>query len=185
MAVGTARLFDRTRDQARPVAALPVQRGGDERRLRRRGQHVDAHLRRRHTGGRGLRRRGCRPAQPAVGSEPARPGILCRRAVPFGAVEPRRRPVREARRGDRQRRERGAVRTADRAARRTAHDLPALRQLAHAAQGSPVCAAHAAPADALSGTRAAVPHDAVVRVRRDAAHAADETGASPCRRWHA
>ena len=55
-----------------------------------------------------------RPATPAI------PGLddLPRRAVPLGALGPRRGPRRQAHRGDRQRRERRAVRAADRPARR-------------------------------------------------------------------
>ena len=116
-------------------------------------------------------------AAPAVDSRPSRSREFRRRAVPLRPVGPFGGPRRQARGGDRQRRQRRAVRATDRAAGDRAHDLPALGELVAAAQGQALHAAHAAAHDALALARQAAPRLAVVLLRRDAAHAADEAGA--------
>ena len=137
---------------------------------------MDAGLRGRHRDRRGLRDCGRRAAQSAVHPGDCRPVHLYRHAVSFGAVEPCRGSRRQAYCRDRQRRERGPVRAADRTARVEADDFPALGQLAHAAQGPPLCTAHAAIAHAVSRPCQAVPRRTVVLLRRDAAHPAHEAG---------
>ena len=115
-------------------------------------QHLDADLRRRLAGRRGFRDRRASassigpPIPRPAGSRDRSPGTQFHSAQWNHAVD----LTGEARRRDRQRGERRAVRAADRAAGRAADDLPALGQLADAAQGPALRAAHAAPADAVA-----------------------------------
>ena len=74
-------------------------------------------------------------------SFPRLEGVVRRARVPLRALGSLLRPARQARRGDRDRRERGAVRAGDRRGGRAPHGLPADGQLVPAAQEPPVPAA--------------------------------------------
>ena len=91
-----------------------------------------------HRGGREPRGRSPRArhrsAAPALLPAHRGSGPVRRAHLPLGSVGPRLRPARQARGGDRHRRQRGAVRARGGRAGRAAHGLPAHGQLVHAAQ---------------------------------------------------
>ena len=88
----------------------------DPRARRRRPRGIDRSER-------GDQRR--RSAEPPVVSSDPRSRLVRRSVVPLGAVGPRRRPARQAGRGHRNRRERGAVHPRDRRRRRASRGVPA------------------------------------------------------------
>ena len=107
--------------------------------------------------GRGARL-GRRPAEPAArAGVPGPRDASAARALPLGALGPRRRSRRQARGGDRQRRERGAVRPARGGAGRARGRLPAHAQLRDAAPRLRLQRAREVAVRARAGPRAALP----------------------------
>src|SRR4051812_21041225 len=94
-------------------------------------------------------------APPAA--RPAAAGLIHRARVPLGRVGPLLRPPRQARRGDRDGRERGAVHPRDRARRGPAVRLPAHGELVLLAQEPPLPARAAAALAVARGAPLSAP----------------------------
>ena len=114
-------------------AARAHQDQGERVRVGRRGTALGGAYRGRRRAARGRGGAGDRTAQPARVSHDRGHGHVRRAQFPLRALGARLRPERQAGRGDRHRRERGAVRAAGRGAGRAADRFPAHRQLDPAA----------------------------------------------------